>query len=966
MRSLPIKKRNITIVSVLLIVAVLCSCMLPLLDSQLDLLPSLSANAADDTATGVKIKRYASLDAFKKDYPKDAAEYESALKDGVDYSEFQVVVSQETSGENFAIFYDAKQYPKTMVTDTMFSNFGIQYCKYLNSLKAITGISHGVLNVFPRMAYEGGFAPGFWDGRRVNLNGDFTDGLMTAIMQCTTTDFYTNWCLIHETSHAYGESYFNIHSETSVNLRSFAAIHAMENGKTETDPHFRFVIDYDSNKDKIPAATVPNKFYSSEVYMDSFIVNTLSGVNNTFFRYKSLDEVDPANIADIIYGNCSTLDATYLSANTKTNLFNYSQDSDYRELVYKTLTGSTSKVDWDRFYAQFIVNPENIKDSFMSGALKIYNQFSSIYDLKKIPTCISVLNKEDNTIISVWNRIYVTEETKKFLTENGYLCSDGLYKGSYTASQLLICFYESLYMVSGSYSLEQFDNLRSDFTFTQFIDQLLNEKYCDYPNALQRCDNYYPTTTILFGGQTITISADDGWHPPMGRLVNGKEVLSGTVQWQNYTTKTNIDNATSIVCDITPPVGLNEYEMLTRTINETGSEYSSGYQGHHFVYAFSQPTLVAAKGTTPACLSVVAGFENASSIDFAEKNITFQWQSKSGSTWSDISGATSPTYQLSLASTVKTYRCIITGLDQQIISDAVPVYTVQFDANGGSCDTASQSVIYNSTYGTLPTPTRTGYTFAGWYTAATNGTKVTADSKYATAADSTLYSHWTANSYTVSFNANGGTCSTTSKSVTYNSTYGTLPTPTRTGYIFAGWYTAATDGTIVTADSKYATAADSTLYAHWTANSYTVSFNANGGTCPTTSKSVTYNSTYGTLPEPTRTGYTFEGWYTAATDGTIVTADSKYATAADSTLYAHWAENYTVTGNVIGDANLDGKVTIADAVAILQHLGNKDKYCLKMQGHINADVDGVPGVTAKDALLIQMMDAQIIDKFPVE
>ena len=994
MRSMLIKKRNITIVSVLLIVAVLFSCMFPLFGSQLDLLPSLSANAAD-ASTGVKIKRYASLDAFKKDYPKDADEFEAELIDGVDYSAFQVVVSQETSGENFAIFFDAKQYPETMVTDTMFSNFGTQYCKYLNTLKAITGKSHGVMNVYLRMLYEGGFPPGYWDGTAVNTNADFTDGLMTAIMQCTATDFYTNWCLFHETSHAYGESYFNIHSETSVNLRSFAAIHAMGNGKTETDPHFHFVIDYDpnndSNKDKFPAATVPNKFYSSEVYMDSFIANTMTGVNATFFGYKSLDEVDPINISDIIYGNCSTLDVAYLSANTKTNLFKYSQESNYKEMIYNTLTGSTCKIDWDRFYAQFIVNPENIKDSFMSGALQIYNQFSSIYSLEKIPTCTSVLNTADNTITSVWDRLYVTEETKKFLDKKGYLCSDGLYKGSYTVSNLLVRFYESLYMVSGSYSLDLFDNVRSDFTFTQFIDQLLNEKYCNYGTAPARCSNHYPTTTILFGGQTITISADDGWHPPMGRLVDGKEVLSGTVQWQNYTTKTNIDKANSIVCDITPPVGLSEYEMLTRTINETGSEYSTGYRGHHYVYAFSQPTLVVGNETTLDCLSVVAGFENASSIDFAAKKITFQWQEKTGSTWSDISDKTSPTLNLNATNTVRTYRCIITGLDQQIISDAVTVYTVLFDSNGGATPSIlSRAVTHNSTYGTLPTPTRTGYTFAGWYTAATGGTKVTADSKYTTAACSTLYAHWTAKAVKVTFHRNTSSSDTVTGAETFtydveNQKFGFKPdgtarystmqteskgfgTWTNTGYSMLGWSIDknATDKTYNTYSSVTNSWIDSNspsidLYAVWKANSYTVTFNANSGTCSEKSKSVTYNSTYGELPTPTRTGYTFAGWYTAETDGTAVTLNSKYTTADDLTLYAHWKENNnTVTGNGNGDANDDGKVNVADAVAVLQYIANKAKYPLTDKEQENADCDGVPGITGHDAITIQKVDAGIL------
>ena len=61
-----------------------------------------------------------------------------------------------------------------------------------------------------------------------------------------------------------------------------------------------------------------------------------------------------------------------------------------------------------------------------------------------------------------------------------------------------------------------------------------------------------------------------------------------------------------------------------------------------------------------------------------------------------------------------------------------------------------------------------------------------------------------------------------------------------------------------------------------------------------------------------------------------------------------------------GDANLDGNVTIADAVAILQSIANRDKYELKPQGKINADVDGQQGVTANDALTIQKVDAGVI------
>ena len=68
--------------------------------------------------------------------------------------------------------------------------------------------------------------------------------------------------------------------------------------------------------------------------------------------------------------------------------------------------------------------------------------------------------------------------------------------------------------------------------------------------------------------------------------------------------------------------------------------------------------------------------------------------------------------------------------------------------------------------------------------------------------------------------------------------------------------------------------------------------------------------------------------------------------------------DHSVQKTVWGDANLDTKVTVADAVAILQAIANKDKYALKPQGAKNADVyANGDGITPKDALMIQMVDA---------
>jgi|GEM_PF-5874911 len=211
--------------------------------------------------------------------------------------------------------------------------------------------------------------------------------------------------------------------------------------------------------------------------------------------------------------------------------------------------------------------------------------------------------------------------------------------------------------------------------------------------------------------------------------------------------------------------------------------------------------------------------------------------------------------------------------------------TVTFDVNGGTVTPAEQTVTYGSTYGELPTPTREGYTFAGWFTEQNGGTQVTKETVVKTVADHTLYAHWTANTYTVKFDANEGTVTSAEQTVTYGSHYGELPTPTREGYTFAGWFTEQNGGTQVTKET------DHTLYAHWTANTYTVKFDANEGTVTPAEKTVTYGSTYGELPTPTREGYTFAGWFTEQNGGTKVMADTKVTTAENHTLYAYWMQN---------------------------------------------------------------------------
>ena len=125
-------------------------------------------------------------------------------------------------------------------------------------------------------------------------------------------------------------------------------------------------------------------------------------------------------------------------------------------------------------------------------------------------------------------------------------------------------------------------------------------------------------------------------------------------------------------------------------------------------------------------------------------------------------------------------------VDKHFLNKKVYSYLITYDTNGGSENT-TQTISVGNSLSTLPTnPTRRGYSFDGWYTAKTGGTQITTSTVPTT--NTTYYAHWTPNTYTLTFNANGGNVSTTTKSVEYGTTYNDLPTPTRAGYTFKGWY----------------------------------------------------------------------------------------------------------------------------------------------------------------------------------
>ncbi len=140
------------------------------------------------------------------------------------------------------------------------------------------------------------------------------------------------------------------------------------------------------------------------------------------------------------------------------------------------------------------------------------------------------------------------------------------------------------------------------------------------------------------------------------------------------------------------------------------------------------------------------------------------------------------------------------------------VRTLTFDGNGGKASTNTMTIYTCSEIGDLPTATRSGYEFLGWYTEKTGGTKV--DSTSIFSSNKTLYAQWKKINLSLSFDGNGGKASKSVMTIKNGNSVGTLPTAKRKGYLFDGWYTSKNGGNKIS--SSTAPNDDTTYYARWT------------------------------------------------------------------------------------------------------------------------------------------------------
>lgn len=220
-------------------------------------------------------------------------------------------------------------------------------------------------------------------------------------------------------------------------------------------------------------------------------------------------------------------------------------------------------------------------------------------------------------------------------------------------------------------------------------------------------------------------------------------------------------------------------------------------------------------------------------------------------------------------------------------------YTVSYNANNGSGAPGNQTKWYSEDlYLSSTIPTRPGYTFNGWNTNSSGtGTNYSPGAKYTSNAALTLYAKWTINTYTVSYNANGGSSTPSTQSKNYGASINVAGGITRTGYTFNGW--SGSDGVYYSAGASFSGNYNLTLTARWTINTYTISYNANGGSGAPGNQTKTYGQNLilsSTIP--TKPGYNFKGWATSQNGAVAYQPGSTYTNNSGATLWAVWELAY--------------------------------------------------------------------------
>ena len=260
--------------------------------------------------------------------------------------------------------------------------------------------------------------------------------------------------------------------------------------------------------------------------------------------------------------------------------------------------------------------------------------------------------------------------------------------------------------------------------------------------------------------------------------------------------------------------------------------------------------------------------------------------------------------------------------------------TYEYDGATGGYYYSESDVIFNSTLYRLPTPTKTGYIFGGWFTEQDGGgQEITFSTKWTFAENTILYAKWISNEFTLVFDYQGAQGVTERQNVYYGIEVGALPQPIKAGgNTFGGWFTeVGGEGEEYTAETVYSQTKNLTLYAKWNTN---VTFDYDGATSDNDviSLAVVYNGAITTMPRPHKIDYSFDGWFNGNTEYRIGEA---FTAAGTTALKAKWIEGtdkenfaYTQSSSGVNITGLSEKGKNLTSIIIPIQIDSQEKLSI--------------------------------------
>ena len=235
-------------------------------------------------------------------------------------------------------------------------------------------------------------------------------------------------------------------------------------------------------------------------------------------------------------------------------------------------------------------------------------------------------------------------------------------------------------------------------------------------------------------------------------------------------------------------------------------------------------------------------------------------------------------------------------------------YTITYDLDGGTAEGNPDTYTVETDAFTIKNPTRPGYTFTGWSgTGLTGEDNLTVTIPKGSTGNRSYTAHWSLNTYSITYDLNGGTASGNPTSYTVESATITLNQPTKTGYTFTGWSgTDLTGEDNLTVTIPAGSTGDRSYTAHWSLNTYSITYDLDGGTASGNPDFYTVESSTITLNPPTRTGYTFIGWSGTDLSGSDnLTVTIPAGSIGNRSYIAHWSLNtYSITYDLDGGTAL--------------------------------------------------------------